>query len=76
MYRSIDLRCFQELDETVLGALTGSVIKLQKHQFAVLFTGVQSARWNVESDLGSNNRPVTTDVESVDKSLTLKQREQ
>jgi len=37
---------------------------------------VQSAGWNEQGDLGSNNGPVTTNVKSVDESLALENIEQ
>lgn len=54
---------------------TGSIIELQKQQFAVLVTREQRAGRNEQGDLRSNNGPVTANVKSVDESLTLENKE-
>jgi len=55
---------------------TGSIIELQKHKFAVPHARAQSAGWNEQGDLGSNNGPITANVKSVDESLALENKEQ
>lgn len=71
MNRPIYEGIIQKLDIAELWVLTGCIVKLKHHHSAGLIPRVEEIGWNIESYLGSNDWPVSTEVESIDIDLTL-----
>jgi len=69
--RPIYIGIIQKLHIALLRVLTGGVVDLEKHQLAALLPRVEDISWNIQPDLGSNNGPVSANVESIDVSHTL-----